>query len=74
MRANAAILAQWLWALLRQGWLGSSPERAQLVELGDGGFLRRLIDARNRKGILGGSYPRRSRAGSAPPSAATAAP
>lgn len=74
LRANAAILAQWLWALLRQGWLGSRPERAQLVELGDGGFLRRLIGARNRKGILGGSYPRRSRAGSAPPSAATAAP
>jgi len=72
LRANAAILIQWIWLLVRQGWLGSRPERDNVSEIRSGGYLERMRTRRAKAGLLGGSYPapRAIRAGSAPPIAA----
>jgi hypothetical protein len=76
LRANAATFIQWMWVLVRQGWLGSRPERTQPVEIPTGGYLSRLLGRRNKHGLMGGGYPSRPspKAGSAPPVAATPAP
>lgn len=75
LRANAAIVVQWFWILTRQGWLGSRPERAELVEVDPGRYHRRIIASRVQAGMLGGGYPapRGVQAGSDPPAPVTAA-
>ena len=64
LRASAALLVEWCWVMMRQGWLGSRrTEREQTVPLGDGGRFASLMRRRRRAFLLGGGYA----VGKAPP-------
>ncbi len=55
LRASAAMLVEWCWVMMRQGWLGTRrTERAQPVPLGDNGRYARLIGRRRKMFLLGG--------------------
>lgn len=57
LRANAALLIEWCWVLMRQGWIGPRrTERAQPVPLSDNGRYARLVKRRKKKYLLGGAY------------------
>ncbi len=57
LRASAAMLVEWCWVMMRQGWLGTRrTERAQPVPLGDNGRYARLIGRRRKMFLLGGAY------------------
>ena len=64
LRASAALLIEWVWVLLRQGWIGRRrTERVNAVPLTDNGRWARLMRRRRREFLLGGGYA----AGKAPP-------
>ncbi len=57
LRVNAALLVEWCWVMMRQGWLGARrKERAQPVPLNDNGRYARLIERRRKMFLLGGAY------------------
>lgn len=64
LRANAALLIEWMWVLLRQGWIGpKKAPRAKTVPLSDNGRWASLMERRKRLGLVGGGYA----CGKAPP-------
>lgn len=67
LRANAALVVQWIWVMYRQGWLGSRPEREQAKPISGARWRERIMKARWRESLIGGSYPTR---GAPPPVAA----
>jgi hypothetical protein len=59
LRANAALVAQWVWVLVRQGWLGSRADRAEAKVLPTGRYLQTILKARRKHSLMGGGYPTR---------------
>lgn len=58
LRASAALLIEWCWVLMRQGWIGPRrTERATPVPLSDNGRHARLMARRKKLSLLGGGYP-----------------
>lgn len=63
LRAQAALLVEWVWVLARQGWLTdrdgnpNRPERAQMERLPLGRMLANVLSRRHKKHMLGGGYP-----------------
>lgn len=50
-------LIEWVWVLLRQGWIGRKRgERVQPVPLSDGGRCSKLMRRRRRGFLLGCGY------------------
>jgi len=65
LRANAAVLVEWIWVLVRQGWLGSRSERVVPTQIESEKPLARVIAFRKKHSLVGGSYPSRGAPGKA---------
>lgn len=59
LRANAALMIEWLWTNLRQGWVGSRAVRAAAEPLPVGKLYENLVKARRAESLFGGRYPAR---------------
>lgn len=55
LRANAALLLQWVIVMARQGWLGNRPERVQPEVVPTGHFFKKVIRARRLASLFGGT-------------------
>ena len=60
LRANAALIVEWLWTSMRQGWIGSGPPRATARQISGRGIHRAILGARRKESLFGGRYPTRS--------------
>jgi hypothetical protein len=59
LRVNAAFVAEWIWVMVRRGWLGSRPLRAEVRKIPADKWMRMLHQARRKYSLFGGSYPTR---------------
>jgi hypothetical protein len=59
LRANAGLLIDWLWASIRQGWLGSSGRHASPRPTPTGPAHERMLKGRRLGGLTGGGKARK---------------
>ena len=57
LHANAALVAQWVWVLIKLGWAGRRTVENVVRDLVPGNYHRVVGRARWRNHIIGGSYP-----------------
>lgn len=59
LRANAALMIEWLWTNLRQGWIGARRSSTPAKPLPVGSMYENIIKARRAESLFGGRYPSR---------------